>query len=538
MTERKMAFQVAMVVAAGSVLLPAPRSLAAQDTARGKVVYDKWCAQCHGDTGAGDGPAARYMLPRPRDFTAALYQFRTTPSGQLPTDEDLRRVIDAGVPGTAMPGWQDRLSAADRREVLAYIKTFSAFFADSTQRPQPLDFGGAPGGGAEALRLGRQFYDSIGCAKCHGAAGRGDGSSAPTLDDDMGMPIVPADLTQAWRFNGGSSVEEIYRRLRTGLDGTPMPSFSDLIEQKFLTDQELWHLARYVRSLSPDEPPRVRDVIRARQIAGAVPASPDDSAWAGVDRYYFPLVGQIIRKARWFAPAVDGIWVQALHNGERVALRLSWNDRSHSPDSAWLEYAGKVLGALAGDDSVPPSPARSPAVEPWPDRVAVQFPQRIPEGMERPYFLMGSGSAPVVQWRWASRAPSSGAVAGLARGLERFDPLPGASASIGAQSVYDNGAWRVVLTRALATADTTNDLQFRTGRAIPLALFAWDGSSGEHGSRLAVSAWYFLALDRATPARVFVAPVVAMALTLGLGLWVVRRAQGSTESGRREAGRV
>ncbi len=338
----------------------------------------------------------------------------------------------------------------------------------------------------------------------------------------MGMPMVPADLTQAWRFNGGSSVEEIYRRLRTGLDGTPMPSFSDLIEQQFLTDQELWHLARYVRSLSPDETPRVRDVIRARQIAGVVPESPDDSAWAEVDRYYFPLVGQVIRKARWFAPAVDGIWVQALHNGERIALRLTWHDRSQSPDSAWFEYAGKVLGALAGDDSVPP------AVEPWPDRVAVQFPQRIPEGMERPYFLMGTASAPVVQWRWTSRPAA--AVAGLARGLERFDPLSreggsGAGAGLAARAAYDHGAWRVVFTRALAPADTSNDLQFRTGRAIPLALFAWDGSSGEHGSRLAVSAWYFLALDRATPPRVVVAPVIAVALTLGLGLWVVRRAQ-------------
>src|SRR2546427_6984193 len=46
------------------------------------------------------------------------------------------------------------------------------------------------------------------------------------------------------------------RRLRTGLDGTPMPSFSDLIDQKFLTDEQLWRLAQYVRSLSPAETPR------------------------------------------------------------------------------------------------------------------------------------------------------------------------------------------------------------------------------------------------------------------------------------------
>src|SRR2546429_9227510 len=78
--------------------------------------------------------------------------------------------------------------------------------------------------------------------------------------------------------------------------------------------------------------------------------------------------------------------------------------------------------------------------------------------------------------------------------------------------------------RSLATPDTANELQFAAGRAIPVAFFAWDGSSGEHGNRLAVSTWYFLALDQPTPPRVFVTPVVAMLLTLGLGIVVVRRA--------------
>jgi hypothetical protein len=118
----------------------------------------------------------------------------------------------------------------------------------------------------------------------------------------------------------------------------------------------------------------------------------------------------------------------------------------------------------------------------------------------------------------------------LARGIERFDTLPAAPA---AAAVYDHGEWRVVLTRALATPDTANEVQFEPGRAIPVAFFVWDGSSGEHGSRMAVSTWYFLALDRPTPPGVFISPVVAMLVTLGLGLVVVRRAQrrGSGRSG-------
>ena len=507
-----------------SLFLIAAVLLSAQDTTAGKAVYQKWCAGCHGDDGAGDGEGARHMLPRPRDFTGAIYQIRSTASGQLPTDADLMRSIDEGLAGTAMPGWKTRLSDRERRDVIAYIKTFSTFFSDTTLRPQPLDFGKAPGGGgADALRVGRLFYDSIGCRKCHGDQGRGDGPSSPTLKDDAQHPIFAADLHESWRFNGGGTVEDIYHRLRTGLDGTPMPSFSDLLEQKFLTDMELWRVAQYVRSLSPDEPPAVRDVIHAPRVSrgGALPRSPDDSAWGAVDAYWFPLVGQIIRKSRWFAPAVSGVWVTAVHTGDSIAVRVVWDDRSQSPDTAWLAHVRRVLAALASDDSTSEQPA------PWPDQLAVQFPVAIPSGMERPYFLMGSPSAPVYQWRWSSAARSS-ALPGLARGIERFDPIPGGGTPVGAQAVYDHGQWRVVFTRALATSDSASQLPFRTGRPIPVAFFAWDGSNGEHGTRMAISTWYFLALDEPVPARVFISPVLAMVLTLGLGMLVVWRAQHKT----------
>jgi len=507
--------------------VPLPASPFPQDTSAGKTVYVKWCAGCHGDNGAGDGAGARRMIPPPRDFTAGLYQIRSTASGELPTDADLLRAIDAGLPGTAMPGWQTRLSDRERRDVLAYIKTFSSFFADTTLHRTPLAFGGGPGGGggAEALKVGRQFYDSIGCRKCHGDQGRGDGPSAPTLKDDAGHPIFAANLHENWRFNGGGSAEDIYHRLRTGLDGTPMPAFSDLVEQKFLSDEQLWRIAQYVRSLSPEEPPVVRDVIHAPLLRGALPHAPDDSAWSPVDTYWFPLVGQIIRKPRWFAPAVSGVWVKAVHTADSIALRVSWDDRSESPDSAWLGFVGRVLDALDSDDSTREQPAL------WPDQLAVQFPVSIPTGMERPYFLMGSSSAPVYQWRWTSSARTA-AVAGLARGIERFDPV--SNGGVGAHAAYDHGQWRVVFTRALASPDTASQLPFRTGRAIPVAFFAWDGSNGEHGTRMAISTWYFLALDEPVPARVFISPVLAMVLTLGLGMLVVWRAQQKTSFRRQQ----
>ncbi len=129
-----------------ALLFASSPALAAQDTTKGKAVYVSWCAGCHGDAGDGQGYAATYMQPRPRDFTGAIYKIRTTASGQIPTDADILRAIDEGLPGTAMPAWKERLSDGERRDLVAYIKTFSSFFADTSQHVEPLKFASEPGG--------------------------------------------------------------------------------------------------------------------------------------------------------------------------------------------------------------------------------------------------------------------------------------------------------------------------------------------------------------------------------------------------------
>src|SRR6476469_2127459 len=81
--------------------------LHAQPT-NGKTLYDKHCAECHGLTGKGDGPAAGYLVPRPRDFTTGKYKLRTPETGNVPTDDDLIQSVRQGMYGTAMPAW-DRI---------------------------------------------------------------------------------------------------------------------------------------------------------------------------------------------------------------------------------------------------------------------------------------------------------------------------------------------------------------------------------------------------------------------------------------------
>jgi DMSO reductase family type II enzyme heme b subunit len=482
-------------------------ALLAQD---GKAVYEKWCAGCHGDTGAGDGFASKAMLPHPRDFTKGIYKIRTTASGEIPTDADLRHVVEVGMPGTAMPEWKTRLSDAEIGAVVQYIKSFSS---NSFKGPvaKAIDIGKAPGGsGAEE---GRAVFQKLECYKCHGAAGRGDGKSAPTLKDDYGNPIRAADLNESWKFRGGSTVPEIYTRLKTGLDGTPMPSFQEAIENKLITDAQLWRVAQYVRSLSPEKAPEPREVVNAA-IATKLPTTPDDPAWNNVDRFWIPLVGQIIAKPRWFAPTVDGVWVQALHDGRSLALRVSWDDPSRSPDPAWDEWLVKVSKTLTDVDG--PLATQQSA-----DRLVVQWAQHPNDDTERPYFLGGNAKRPVYVWRWTSEPMK--VEEGSEKGLGTFAALPATHVTQNAR--YVDGQWQVVFTRPLASSDTTQAPRFTTGHAIPMAFFAADGSSGEDDVRGAVSTWYAVYLAVPTPSRVFVAPIATIVLSAGLGMLLVTRAQ-------------
>lgn len=487
----------------------------------GKALYDKWCAECHGSTGAGDGSAAAYMLPRPRDFTRGVYQIRTTASGELPTDADITRIIEEGMPGSAMPAWKTVLDAKQTTEVVAYLKSMSSFFAGAA--PTVIASGRAPSRSAEAIAAGRDVFDKLECFKCHGRQGRGDGTSAPTLKDDDDYPIRAADLTEHWKFNGGASVEQIYMRLRTGLDGTPMPSFSDAMESNLVTDEQLWQLAMYVRSLSPERDPEVRDVMRAARATGALPTGPADSAWAQVDRYWIPLVGQVVLRPRWFAPTVDGVWVQAMHDGTRLAMRISWDDPSRSPDPAWDEWLGRIRRTMTADDSIPVDSVQHT------DRLIVQFPARITDGVERPYFLGGDSRQPVYAWRWTSDPDA--VQEGRMTGLGTFSA--GAGSGVTHAALYDEGAWSVQFTRDLASSDTTSIPRFGTGVAIPVAFYAADGSNGENESRGAVGAWYAIYLDIPTPPSVYVAPAATMLLTAGLGVLVVATAQRRERAGRR-----
>lgn len=85
---------------------------------RGKIVFEENCLMCHGVKGMGDGPAARAIKPRPRNFVEADFKFGNSPAQMFKT-------VSNGIPGTAMPPWKDVLPETDRWAVIHYERTFN-----------------------------------------------------------------------------------------------------------------------------------------------------------------------------------------------------------------------------------------------------------------------------------------------------------------------------------------------------------------------------------------------------------------------------
>jgi len=192
---------------------------------QGRLVFEQNCAICHGPLGDGRGMAGMMVRTKPRDFRSGMFKFRSTPTGSLPTDEDLFRTISRGLRGTGMVA-QDDLPERERRAVVEYLKTFSdRFRAEKPQAPVPIPE--APPRTPELIAKGRDVYQKAECFKCHGAEGRGDGPSARDLKDDWGYPSQSADLTRP--LKRGSTAEAIYRTVVTGLDG-------DLVELAIVAD--------------------------------------------------------------------------------------------------------------------------------------------------------------------------------------------------------------------------------------------------------------------------------------------------------------
>ncbi len=263
----------------------------------GHVAYLRYCIGCHGEKGDGKGEAAIFLDPKPRDFTNALYKFSSTRSGQLPTDEDLKRTLRNGLKGSAMPPF-GLLPDQTLNALVAYIKTFSPKWSErepaapipTVANPfQPSD------ARAEAIRRGEMVYHGFAvCWSCHPAYVPEEkiseylqalGNPArdefrPDLHEPVGKPneegemIYPPDFRRDF-VRAGMKVEDLYRSIAAGITGTAMPTWVDSItvpgkepeDSPIVSQDDLWAMAYYLESLIAQRPAVLAEnqiVVRGR----------------------------------------------------------------------------------------------------------------------------------------------------------------------------------------------------------------------------------------------------------------------------------
>lgn len=257
------------------VLLLNDGSVSKEQLSLGQAVYQKRCVQCHGVSGDGNGPVGQHMYPRPRDYRKGVFKFTSTPYGSKPLRSDLIRTVTIGVRGTSMPSFK-LLPPEEIAAVVDYVLMLThrgeleeqvAILADfegevdaelvkeeslplieqqwkqaqgsevAPMTPQPVFT-------REHVTRGKEAFLSKGCSKCHGDDGRGQtpDNLAGNLKDRWGNVTRAADLT-AGMLHGGQRPVDIYRRIYSGINGTPMPGFANAFQDE---PETIWDLVAYV----------------------------------------------------------------------------------------------------------------------------------------------------------------------------------------------------------------------------------------------------------------------------------------------------
>lgn len=522
-------------VASGRPAKPTPPDLEA-----GKQVYFQKCVWCHGTEGAGDGPGADRLWPRPRNFNQGTFKIRHTASGELPTKQDLVLTVTHGLPGSAMPSWQGVLSPQQINQVVDFVMTDlvkdRSFQDTENEEFTQIDFGKQIPSSEESIARGKEVFMNKGkCVECHGEEGRGDGNK--TQKDEWGFPIFPADLHKCWNFRGNRedpyNPKNIFREVSTGLNGTPMPSFADV-----LSVEQRWDVANFVISLCPKQKidpltahPAMQVVVRSRIIEGEIPSNPEDPIWKDAAPQYIGLAGQIIHKPRNFVRLVDEVWVKSIFNDKEIAWYFEWDDRIKSVATP------EGLAQAANFQETPPA-GEPIALREYPmfnDAVAIEFPAKWKEltPPQKPRFVFGDSKSAIDLWKWEADGTvkeytGHGAMGGDLKLEHR--PTKNVKAVF---AEHKNGVWRVILTRALITEDKANDVQFEVGQYIPTVFFVWDGNNGDHGLKTSISTWYYTIMEPPTPTKAYVYPFIAVILAFGLEGWIIRKANEDKQPPRK-----
>ena len=516
---------------------PGPAGNGIPQVTRGEQLYATHCAGCHGEKGDGNGPAARFLNPKPRDFGEARFRLVST-TNMLPADDDLKRVIRNGMPGSAMfafghlgdedvqalvgqvrllirGGIERRLRqlAADSGEDLdpaELVETLDRLTRPGEPAPVPDLF---PAATPESIARGAELYRSqkTGCIACHGPQGRGDGTEVQR--NDNGMPTRPRDLTRGI-FKSGRDRRQLYTRNLRGLPGSPMP------RTIALQPEEIGDLVNFVLSLSPVEATARTQHRRQTLTAQRVESLPDtipDRAWLKAT------TAQVVVTPLWWRdyPEPD-LQVAALHDGKSLALRLTWHDPTHN-DRAVLPQDFEDMAAVQLFKGSPEPflgmGAADRALDVWLWRagwsgkagegadVDTVYPQMAVDSY--PFEKEGGGPRPHAADRQdkdflaalaagnALADPSRPFSAGNfeAKGFGTLTMRPRASQVVSASASWADERWTVVLRRPLDPG-ADKGLALAAGDKASIAFALWDGAAHDRNGQKLASIWHDLVIEK------------------------------------------
>ncbi|MCK5426439.1 MAG: c-type cytochrome [Thermodesulfovibrionia bacterium] len=427
-----------------------PMNIYAQDE-EGKALYDGYCARCHGFNGDGKGDASNFTFPKPRDFTSGIYKFRSTPTGEPPVDDDLKRITLRGIPGTSMTGWEGKFNSDELQALVDYVKGFSE---ETFEFPgEPFEIGEPPPETQELLNQGKEIFEKAKCWECHGKFGRGDGEKGwqEGFKDDWGEKIYPTNLAHPWELRHGAGLKDLFRTVTAGFDGTPMASFQDAY-----SDEERWALSYYLKSIQITR--KFDTVLKAHKVS-TIPTSTEDTLWDEAGYIDIKMEGEKVFGFPFIA-MITNTRVRALYSDSEVAIMLEWADKK--PNKS--------------DDGFPP------------DAVQLQFSIEIQSRSIRPF---SPGSNLINIWHWNSSDNS--AVEFEASGLKKASMTRQEKSSVKAASHYSDGLYRVIFKRRINTKEK-NVVTFPTGTHIPFSVVAYDGQNYEEEARGALSAVRYIIL--------------------------------------------
>lgn len=523
----------------------------------GKRVYFTKCVWCHGVDGAGDGPAADRLWPRPRNFNQGTFKIRHTASGELPLfdskkpipgQNDLFETVTHGLPGSAMPSWDGILTDEQRLQVLSFVTTqlvkdrkFDDKATETVTVLQLNEIKQVPAT-KESIEKGKQLVVDKKCIECHGIDGRGDGN-AFNLKDDWGFAIQPANWHKCWNFRGSRrdpyNVKNIFRTFSTGVNGTPMPSFADST-----TLEERWDIANFVNSLCErdmngnpleidplTDKPKINFVIRSGPAEGDISDDPENEMWQKRERKYVALGGQITHKPRNFVNRIDDVWVRSLYNEKEIVFLFQWDDRTKSVATEKLPFQPTEVNLDAyGIKEQEPKTGEEGSIAAnqnkytvYNDALAFEFPvkwQELPPP-EKPRYLFGDDKYPVDIVKWdADGSIRAFKGTGWDKDFEDRDDYTEKLKVLKAE--WKDGRWTLMISRP-RKADYEEDTYFEVGKYIPTVFFLWDGHNGDIGRKMAVSAFYYTILEPPIPKETYIYPTLIAVGIVILEGWVLTR---------------